>query len=429
MGQQSQKEQQPSSKRKAGIKGHYQVIIVACCFLIMFVNQGLPSTSFNVWQPYLQKLPSVSDGGVTIILTTRTLVSFLAIFFVTKYYQLLDLRVGVAVATLLTIGGFVAFGLANGDMVLLCAGSVLAGIGYGLGGSVATTALIGKWFEGDVGTAAGIAGVGSGTAGMIIPLLVSQIEHHFSLSTAFFSVASLALVFGVITFAFVRSKPSDMGLEPFASKKKVRTGKIERMEAHAQAAEAPSSVSKISRVLMLVAMALLGADAIAANSYFSLTLSTSGIDIMTVAALTSLMGASLTVGKFLSGKLFDVIGTYASSILFFAALILGCSLLAFVSGGGMLCAIIGAIGFGAGCALSTTGLSVWSIEVSEPDGKLKAARNFMIAYSFGGFAFNMLPGFMKGLTGTYESAFVVFAIGSVVCMVLVLYVLKHRKAQ
>ena len=150
---------------------------------------------------------------------------------------------------------------------------------------------------------------------------------------------------------------------------------------------------------------------------------------MTVAALTSLMGASLTVGKFLSGKLFDIIGTYASSILFFAALILGCSLLAFVSGGGMPCAVIGAIGFGAGCALSTTGLSVWSIEVSEPNGKLKAARNFMIAYSFGGFAFNMLPGFMKGLTGTYESAFVVFAIGSVVCMVLVLYVLKHRTAK
>lgn len=418
---------QALSQQLSGFKGHYHVVIVACCFLIMFVNQGLPSTSFNVWQPYLQRLPSVSDGGVTVILTTRTLVSFLTIFFTTKYYKLFDLRVGIAVATTFTIGGFLLFGLADGDMALLCMGSVLAGIGYGLGGSVATTALIGEWFEGDIGTAGGIAGVGSGVAGMVIPLLVSQIEHHFSLSTAFLSVASLALVFGVITFSFVRSKPSDMGLHPFASKKKSSSSRLADMEARAQASEAPSSISKLSRFLILVAMALLGADAIAANNYFSLTLSTSGIDIMTAAALTSLMGASLTVSKFLSGKLFDIIGTYASSILFFAALVLGCSLLAFVSEGGMLFAVIGAIGFGAGTALSTTGLSVWSIEVSDPSGKLKAARNFMIAYSFGGFAFNMLPGFMKWLTGTYESAFIVFAIGSAVCMCLVLHVLRRRK--
>lgn len=409
------------------LKKHYQIVIAACCFLIMFVNQGLPSTSFNVWQPYLQKLPSVGDTGVTIVLTIRTLVSFLSIFFVTKYYQLLDLRMGIAFATLFTIGGFFAFGFADGNMVLLCIGSILAGIGYGIGGSVATTALIGKWFKGDVGTAAGVAGVGSGTAGMLIPIIVSQIEHHSSLSIAFFSVASVGLFFGIITFLFVRSQPSDMGLQPFVSEKKTHKGKLGQMEAKAQATEVPASISKVSRVLILVAMALLGADAIAANNYFSLSLSNSGMDIMTAAAITSLMGASLTLSKFVSGKLFDIIGTYASSVLFFAALVLGCSFMAFVSDGGMLFAIIGAIGFGMGTALSTTGLSVWSIEVSEPGGKLKAARNFMIAYSFGGFAFNILPGFMKGLTSTYESSFFIFAIGSLICMILVLYVLKTRK--
>lgn len=393
----------------------------------MFVNQGLPSTSFNVWQPYLQKMPSVGDTGVTMVLTIRTLVSFVSIFFVTKYYQLIDLRVGVAVATAVTIAGFVSFGFSDGNMVLLCAGSVLAGIGYGIGGSVASTALIGKWFKGDVGTAAGIAGVGSGTAGMLIPIVVSQIEHHSSLSTAFFTVAAIALVFGVITFIFVRSQPSDIGLQPYVTKKKTHTGKIAQMEAKAQAAEVPASISKLSRVLILVAMALLGADAIAANNYFSLSLSTSGMDLMTAAALTSLMGASLTISKFASGKLFDIIGTYASSVLFFAALVLGCAFLAFVSDGGMLFAVIGAIGFGMGTALSTTGLSVWSIEVSKPGEKLKAARNFMIAYSFGGFAFNVVPGFVKGFTGTYESSFIIFAIGSLICMIFVLYVLKTRK--
>ncbi len=79
------------------MKRHYSAVIVACCFLIMFVNQGLPSTSFNVWQSYLVQVPGVGDGGVAAVLLARTAVSFLAIFAVTPYYKRRDLRSAVAV--------------------------------------------------------------------------------------------------------------------------------------------------------------------------------------------------------------------------------------------------------------------------------------------------------------------------------------------
>ena len=39
------------------IKRHYEKVIAACCFLILFTNVGLPSTSFSVFQPYLVDLP------------------------------------------------------------------------------------------------------------------------------------------------------------------------------------------------------------------------------------------------------------------------------------------------------------------------------------------------------------------------------------
>ena len=33
------------------VKRHYEKVIALCCFLILFTNIGLPSTSFSVYQP------------------------------------------------------------------------------------------------------------------------------------------------------------------------------------------------------------------------------------------------------------------------------------------------------------------------------------------------------------------------------------------
>ena len=401
------------------MKRHYSAVIVACCFLIMFVNQGLPSTSFNVWQSYLVRVPGMGDGGVAAVLLVRTAVSFLAIFAVTPYYKRLDLRWGVAAATLLTVAGFVLYGLAGDRLWLYCVGSVLTGAGYGLGGVVASTALIGNWFAGDVGTAAGIAGVGSGAAGMLVPLAVAPLVRCTSLADAFFVVAAMAAGLGLVVFAFVRSTPQQLGMKPFqVSKKPPRSRRLAAREAAARAFEAPAPLPASQRRLMGVALALLGADAVSASGYFSVLLSTSGIDLSAAAAVTALLGASLALGKFLSGKLFDIIGTRAASALFFAALVAGAA----------LCAA--AVLFGAGCSLSTTGLSVWSLELTSPAEKMDTVRDFMIAYAFGGFAFNALPGALKAVTGTYEASFAVFAVGSLVSAALVLFVLsRHERAR
>lgn len=409
------------------MKKHYQIIIVFCCFLIMFINQGLPSTSFNVWQSYLVNVPSVGDGGVSAILLIRTLVSFLSIFAVTAYYRLLDVRYGVALATLLTVAGFACYGLAGSSLPLYCLGSVFTGAGYGLGGVVASTALIGNWFHGDVGTAAGIAGVGSGVAGMLIPVLAAQLIHITDLSFTFLMVAALALALGCVVVIFVRSTPAQIGLVPFTAKAPKKTkGVLARQEAAAQKAEIPAPLPRLQKTLMLIAMMLLGACAISANSYFSVLLSTSGIDVMMTATITAIAGAALTIAKFMSGKLFDVIGTANASLLFFIMLVGGCVLCSLIGFGGIPMAMAGGILFGAGCALSTTGLSVWSIELSSPREQMQNVRDFMVAYAFGGFAFNAVPGPLKMLTGTYQTAFIVFAFASLICLILTLSVLHAR---
>ena len=43
------------------MRAHYEKVICACCFLVLFTNIGLPSTSFAVYQPYIVAIPDVGD--------------------------------------------------------------------------------------------------------------------------------------------------------------------------------------------------------------------------------------------------------------------------------------------------------------------------------------------------------------------------------
>ena len=57
------------------LKQHYEKVICACCFLLLFTNVGLASTSFSVYQPYLVELPGVGHSGGSIVISIRTFIS------------------------------------------------------------------------------------------------------------------------------------------------------------------------------------------------------------------------------------------------------------------------------------------------------------------------------------------------------------------
>ena len=109
----------------AKIKQHYEAVVAVCCFLILFTNVGLPSTSFSVYQPYLVDLPGVGHSGGSIIVSVRTFVSLLAMLVVGRYYDLVDCRIGTFLATLSVSAGFALYSLAGSNFGMLCGASAL----------------------------------------------------------------------------------------------------------------------------------------------------------------------------------------------------------------------------------------------------------------------------------------------------------------
>lgn len=71
---------------------HYEKVITVCCFAFQFVNIGMASSSFAVFQPHIVALPDVGAVGGSMALSVRMLVSLSAMFFVNIYLD----KVGVA---------------------------------------------------------------------------------------------------------------------------------------------------------------------------------------------------------------------------------------------------------------------------------------------------------------------------------------------
>lgn len=410
------------------LRTHYERIIVACAFLLLFVNVGFTSTAFSVYQPYLVDTPGVGNVGGSFIVTIRTCVAFVCMFFTGFVFKHLNPRIGFAIATLCTVAAFMVFsGVEN--MTGFCFASVLAGIGYGFGGMIASTYLIGNWFHGKVGSVSGIVTMGSGVAAIVVPVIAGWLIDTWSLSLAFFVEGLVALLVAVFVFGFVRMTPAEMGLkaiEPPEESAKGEAGKSTKPSKHPKVKLSSVPLPMGSYIAMIFAIILLGGISVAGYNYFGILLTTGGIDTMVAATLISLAGIFLTLSKFAVGKVCDRFGTLIGSATFFVLLLAALVLCSCVGLGGVPEAAVAAVMLGIGMPLGTTGISLWSLELSSPERMLTTIRHFQLAYAFGGFVFNMMPGILAQLTGNYNSTYEALTGMAVVCSVIILWVYSHH---
>lgn len=372
------------------LKRHYEKVIVGCCFLFIFANIGLASTAFSVHQPYLVALPGIGDTGGSLILSVRTLVSFIAMLVVDRYYRLLDVRRGVTLAGLMTCAGFLVYSMAS-SLPVFFAGAALLGLGYGLGGMVAMTYLANRWFASGIGAVVGFASMGSGLASIVIPLVVVRVIEASSLSTAFAVEGALAGAVALVSFVLLRNRPSDMGLAPYERDAKARNRRVHEM------APAPAG----ERRVLMAAMVCVGIFCCGAMTYLSVLATSSGFSPVFAATLVSMAGIALTVAKFAVGELFDHLGGPRASALMFGFALAGFALACCVGLGSAALIMVAAVMLGCGLSLGTVGISVWSLDLSDPAKREREVRNFQVAYALGGFIANTLPGIVKDLVGSY----------------------------
>ena len=410
--------------------GHYHWVIAFCCFLLVFCNVGLPSTSFNVYQPYIVALPGVGDSAGSIVITVRTFMSLLCMFAVARYYELLDCRLGAAIASCFTVACLLLFGFAD-TFPLLCVASALGGVGYGLGGMVCTTYLINRWFKTDVGTAVGLAAVGSGVSSIVIPVCAEWVIRTFSLSISFWAEALLAAVIGAVVFALLRNKPSDLGMEPYVNPKWIAKHQDDVVHRN-DGVDVPvdhgvSLPAGPKRAFILVTM-IVGASCVSSANFLGVFLVSGGYGHTFAALMLSVCGLVLTIGKFGMGRIFDGLGGLRGSVIALVTFISGMTLLCMGVAGNVMLIWAGTIVFSFGLAIGSTGIPIWSLHFSTPNERVKTVRTFQLGYAAGSFMFTMVPGVLKDIMGSYVVSYVIMvAMMAVALAIIVVVYVKYRQ--
>ena len=199
----------------AKIKQHYEAVVAVCCFLILFTNVGLPSTSFSVYQPYLVDLPGVGHSGGSIIVSVRTFVSLLAMLVVGRYYDLVDCRIGAFLATLSVSAGFALYSFAGSNLQHAVRRLGANGPGLRLRRHDRLDHADQPLVPSERGHRGRRRRGGARGGSHHHPKCSGGAHRRFRPANRVQAEAALALAIGVTVFALLRNDPRDMSLTPY----------------------------------------------------------------------------------------------------------------------------------------------------------------------------------------------------------------------
>jgi len=388
----------------------YGYILVAVTFVIMTLFNGSGVFVFRLFVHPLEG--SLGWGraevmvGFTIFYATMGIASPAVGRIVDRYGARIVIAGGAIVMGL----GFVVISRMSA-LPLFYIGYVVVGVGAAGMGPVPCSAIVSNWFKRNRGLALGLMAAGIGAGGVVMAPFIGYMLSHYHWRDAYLSLAVI-LVAVVVPLALlvVRTRPSDMGLYPDDDQ-----APAEEATRHGEpngAASFTLNQALRTRVFWFIALAYAcyGFGSGGALQTAAPYLEDVGFATATAAAILGVYGVGSTIGKVLSGRLSDILQPTRVFAIGSALLLSGILLLLTVRADSplpMLWTCGAVLGLGAGVWLPTLSM-LTSIHFGLLHyGAVLGALN--ICMSLGLSLGPLLSGFVHDATGSYVSAFTVFA--------------------
>lgn len=398
-------------------KKKYRWVICAGCTLMFFCTAGLGMTGFSVYQPYL-----ISDGGLTnaqasMLTSIRSMFTFLTMFAAARILNKTDIRLGGALSAVGIAAAMILYGTAS-SFPVYAAGAAAAGICYGIGGMLAVSVMIHRWFDEHQGLAVGICSAGSGFSAVIGTPIITWMIETFSMRTAFFIEAAFVAVLAVLIFLMLRNRPKGEERPPqFVSK-----------AAKGQKQEDMFWIGKREIWFVMIGILLMGFS-YAATSHISVLYSNAGFSADQVSLIVSAMGAALFIGKCVYGQAADKLGSYRSGNIFFGMLVIGSGLCCLAGNGSIVLAMASVILVSCGSVLLSVGLTLIADAVAKQQYYAVVVRRIQIIYMLGSMVFGVVPGIIADHAGNYIPAYVLITVFAAAAMLLIQPILYKRSGK
>ena len=227
------------TKSKEKLQRIYPWIIVAAGFLMVMVGLGFGSFSRGTYLKVVTEQMGLDRGGFALSDTIRNLVTaFLSIYFGKLLFRF-DARKMIAGGFLALIASFVFNAIATGYLEFYI-GGVFLGVGLAWTTTTIVGVLVERWFSGNTGTIMGLILAANGVGGFLSEKVVNRIIYGLDLSRpvsegrwreAYWFVAILFAVVGLIVVLLIRNKPEDLGIEKIhLAEKKQKNKRVETWE-------------------------------------------------------------------------------------------------------------------------------------------------------------------------------------------------------
>jgi MFS transporter, OFA family, oxalate/formate antiporter len=278
--------------------------------------------------------------------------------------------------------------------------------------------LVANWFVKRQGLALGIASAGIGVGAATMPLVVTAIETRYDWRAAMFVVGAVILVVYIPIALLVIRQPDSKYVEAFEGKPPIRDDDSTRNISAMQALKTgPFWSLFIIFGFVILCLALIITHLVPYARDI-------GITPMAAASLLTIMGLSSIIGRLTGGYFSDRIG--ASRVLFYCLSIQGIMILALSwmdsLGWFYLFALIFGAAYGANLVMiPRTTAAIFGVKsMGAIYGGLSVADGV-------GFAIGpVLAGFLFDLSGNYNDAFMITAIGMFIA-VTATFILKKRE--
>lgn len=359
-----------------------------------------------------------SGTQTSMILTVRSIAAFVVALFADKYFGLLGVKKGMIVAMIAGVVSFFIFSVAGLNLALYYVAAVVAGVAYSYGMMMPSSMLLKKWFNQSRGTAISLAGCGTGLVSIIFAPLVQSTVDRFGLKASFYLQGGFIALVAVILAVLVVEDPAQKGLEPYGGRDFVAVGRAKKGD---------SSLSKKSVLLLAFATMLVGFTSSPASAHYSVTFTTEGFDAMTVAKIISIYGVVLVASKFIFGRVVDKIGARKSTVIYGTLCTLAI-LMIFLTRffRSVTWVTVTMVIVAVGVVIQTLGYPNWVSDLDSKNYDHTLVR-CQQGYQLGALVGSPLPGLIADATGTYTWAYLMFAVCTLIYVLIVLGIYASRK--
>jgi sugar phosphate permease len=412
---------EPSSDQKI----FYGWYVVGSAFLGNFMATG---SGFYIFNAFMKPLCETRGWSRTELNAAPVIGYFLGLLGTLFLGYLLD-KIGprplMVAGTIISGIAFALLGMTQ-DIWIFYLFFALLVLGNSAMSQIVANTAVSNWFVLKRGRAMGVSTAGISLSGVILPYLAMVILERTNIKISFFTIAGLILLTVPFCYLFVRNRPEDYGLTPDGTPSHPRPSaptngladaQIQRPEKAVETLWTPKKLVrtpafwKVGLAFGLTGMAI-GSVMFQLAPRFS-DVGFSDQTAMMMMALTALMG---TWGKYAWGSFCDRFETRKVVTVLMLAIVVGLALNLISNSMVAIILFIIIFGFAMGGFMST-----FPIMIAEFFGRDSFARVYKYAMLF--FIFEMLGYLVMGrsydLTGSYNSAFMIFICAGAISVYLV----------